>query len=153
MKYLYLLYFAFAIVACFDNAIVASASCQQLMSAADCAVGTLSGVQLECSWCIKASETRKRDANGDVEEIGKCVNIKEQSIYKGNKYTCTVFDAHVETDVGNCKSGDSCGNGFSCHTSTTAPVNIQSNNVYIVSKQCINRDMECINKNSKLLFR
>ena len=150
MKYLYLLYFAFAIVACFDNAIVASASCQQLMSAADCAVGTLSGVQLECSWCIKASETRKRDANGDVEEIGKCVNIKEQSIYKGNKYSCTVFDADVETDVGNCKSGDSCGNGFSCHTSTTAPVNIQSNNVYIVSKQCINRDMECINKNSKL---
>ena len=103
MKYMYLLYFAFAIVACFDNAIVASASCQQLMSAADCAVGTLSGVQLECSWCIKASETRKRDANGDVEEIGKCVNIKEQSIYKGNKYTCTVFDAHVVVFIETCK--------------------------------------------------
>ena len=83
-------------------------------------------------------------------KIGILGDIGSGKSYVAKQFGCPVFDADVETDVGNCKGGNSCGNGFSCHTSTTAPLNIQSKNVYIVSKQCINRDMECINKNSKV---
>ena len=150
MKCLQSLYIILALVLYLSNCMMVSATCRKLVGASDCAVGTLNGVQLSCSWCTKESENRDRDSTGNILESGECVDVGEQNVYEATNYTCTAFDEDVESHVGSCRHGDSCREGYSCHTSVTAPLSIQSNNVYIVSKQCINRQMECINRDSNV---
>lgn len=150
MKSLHSSYIILALVLYLSNCMMVLATCRKLVDASDCAVGTLNGVQLSCSWCTKESENRDRDTTGNIVESGECIDVGEQNIYEATNYTCTAFDVDVDSDVGSCRIGDSCIDGYSCHTSVTAPISIQSNNVYIVSKQCINRKMECINKASNV---
>ena len=57
-----------------------SLTCQSFLKAPDCAVGTFNGEQVECSWCIRESDSSQRDKEGNIKEVGKCVSAGERPV-------------------------------------------------------------------------
>ena len=124
---------------------VSSSTCQSFLKAPDCAVGTSSGEQMECSWCIRESDSSQRDMEGNIKEVGKCVSVGERSVYEASNYTCTIFNEEVLAEAGTCRHGKGCTQGYTCSSSVIAPTTVKSTQVFIVGKQCVNRQMKCNN--------
>ena len=124
---------------------VSSSTCQSFLKAPDCAVGTSSGEQMECSWCIRESDSGQRDMEGNVKEVGKCVSVGERPVYEASNYTCTIFNEEVLAEAGTCRHGKGCTQGYTCSSSVIAPTTVKSTQVFIVGKQCVNRQMKCNN--------
>ena len=121
---------------------VSSSTCQSFLKAPDCAVGTSSGEQMEC-FGIRESDSSQRDMEGNIKEVG-CVSVGERSVYEASNYTCTIFNEEVLAEAGTCRHGKGCTQGYTCSSSVIAPTTVKSTQVFIVGKQCVNRQRSAI---------